>query len=209
MIYERPVCPGVSARTPGPRPPDRFRKNPICHQDALGQPLCNCSRIRLTPCHITTYLPTPRPRQPVRPPFHVRKGAIFHHKNPISQARNVPPKRAIRPRPTESPLRCRRPGKARLMADSSYPMPKREISTRPISAGRSRQIPGSRAQKRRFMPKTPNNRSAQKSHFPSQRTHFTSPKCPVNTRHPARRDATHRCLRPFVTSRNSLACAIN
>ena len=89
VIYKRPVCPGVPARIPGPPPPGRVRKNPFCHQDGLGQPLCNCLRIRLNLCQITTYVPTPPPRQPDWPSFNAHKRAIFHHQNPISRHKKV------------------------------------------------------------------------------------------------------------------------
>ena len=54
--------------------------------------------------------------------------------------------------------------------------------TEPILAEASRQFRGSRVQKRRFVSKTPNNRSAQERHIKSQETGATYPR----TRSPER-----------------------
>ena len=61
-------------------------------------------------------------------------------------------------------------------------MPKRENPDPAILAERIRCFRLSRAQKRRFVPKIPNKRSVQKSHFSTQKSHLARPKGPVFTR---------------------------
>ena len=59
----------------------------------------------------------------------------------------------------------RSPSSLRGSVASSLPLSIPKFPSEPISSERSRQFRRLRIQKRRFVPKTPNNRSAQKSHL--------------------------------------------